>query len=96
MFGVRFLSLMAFVAALFLARVALSADLPNCDRACLPSDCGNDDGSVDDDGVDLALPPGPTLSAAFPAQPLLVVPEHAPATSPFAVSIFRPPTSALA
>lgn len=96
MFGVRFLSLMALVAALFLARIALSADLPTCDRVELPSDGGNDGGSVDDDGADLALPPGTTLSSALPAQPLVVVPEHAPATSPFAASIFRPPTSALA
>jgi hypothetical protein len=100
-FGVRFLSLMAIVAALFLARVAVSTDLPpGSDRAELPSDPGapgNDDGSLDDDGDDLALPSGTTLSSvAFPAQPLLVEPEHAPATSPFAASIFRPPTSALA
>jgi hypothetical protein len=95
-FGVRFLSLMALVAALFLARIALSADLPTCDRVEIPNDCGNNHGSVDDDGADVALPPGTTLSSALPARPLLAVPEHPPAISPVAASIFRPPTSALA
>jgi hypothetical protein len=92
--GVRFLSLVVIVAALFVARVALSAPVASSDRTELPS--GGDRGDAGD-ACDLALPARTTLTTVLPRpRPLVVVPEHAPATCAFDARIFRPPISALA
>ena len=100
MLGVRFLSLIALVATLLVARIALSTDVPCSDRAEVPGgqgSQGDDDGGADDAGRDLALPPGTTLTAVlFPTLRLIIDLERSPTTSAFAVPIFRPPISALA
>jgi hypothetical protein len=94
--GARFLSLIAIVAALCVARVALGVGAPSLDRAALPSDDGQDD-TDDGDAPDLALPSRPALTADLsPPRRLSVEPQRAPATSPFDPRIFRPPISALA
>lgn len=99
MLGARFLSLIALVAALFVARVVVGASVSSLDRVELPSGDGDDDSGDGGDAPDLALPshPASTLTAVLsPPRRLVVEPEHAPATSPFASRIFRPPISALA
>jgi len=96
----RFLSLFVIVAALFVARVALSTDVPASDRAELPNggDGGDDNGADGDNaGGDLTLP-SHAISAAALRRPqrLVVEAERSPTTSAFAPSIFRPPISTLA
>ena len=99
MLGARFLSLIAIVAALCVARVALGVGAPSLDRAALPSGDSDDgqDNTDDGDAPDLILP-SPTAFTAHMSPPrrLAVEPERAPATSPFDPLIFRPPISALA
>jgi hypothetical protein len=92
--GVRFLSLVVIVAALFVARVALSAPVASSDRTEMPS--GGDQGDAGD-ACDLALPSHATFTAVLPPpRPLVLVAERAPATCAFDSRIFRPPISALA
>jgi hypothetical protein len=96
--GARFLSLIAIVAALFVARVALATAVPASDRAEIPSGDPSDQSDEDGgDGLDLVLPPRAALPAVLPSPGrLAVVAERAPATSAFDPRIFRPPISALA
>ena len=95
MLGVRFLSLVVIVAALFVARVALSTAVASSDRVEMPS--GGDQNGDDGDGCDVALPSRTTFSTVLPRpRSLVVVAERAPATCAFDARIFRPPISALA
>jgi hypothetical protein len=95
--GARFLSLIAIVAALCVARVALGVGAPSLDRAALPSG-DSDDGLGDGgDAPDVALPSRTALTVDLSTpRRLAVEPQRAPATSPFDPRIFRPPISALA
>jgi len=92
----RYLSLLAVVATLLVARVAFSSGVPSSDRAEMPG--GGDDGTGDaSDGSDVALPSRPTLTAVLsPVRCAAVEAERVPATSEFSAPIFRPPISALA
>ena len=97
MLGVRFLSLVVIVAALFVARVALSTAVASSDRVEMPGGGDQNGDASDGDGCDLALPSRMTLTPVLPRpRPLVVLPERAPATCAFDARIFRPPISALA
>jgi hypothetical protein len=95
--GVRFLALITVIVALLAARTVVGTDAPSSDRAELPSGGDGDDDGDGSDAIDLALPPGTSLTAVvFEPRRLVVEMERAPATSPFTAPIFRPPISVLA